>query len=89
MYRKFNKENKIIYVHFLSFQELEDGNKWGLNVFKVSEFSGNRPLTVMMHTIFQVHFYSICSLKLKCALMSFPGNKDKPYGLSFCRRGTC
>ncbi|XP_026098700.1 cAMP-specific 3',5'-cyclic phosphodiesterase 4D isoform X7 [Carassius auratus] len=34
-------------------KELEDANKWGLNVFKVSEFSGNRPLTVMMHTIFQ------------------------------------
>ncbi|XP_019908373.1 cAMP-specific 3',5'-cyclic phosphodiesterase 4D isoform X3 [Esox lucius] len=32
---------------------LEDVNKWGLNVFKVTEFSGNRPLTVMMHTIFQ------------------------------------
>ncbi|XP_041425179.1 cAMP-specific 3',5'-cyclic phosphodiesterase 4D isoform X2 [Xenopus laevis] len=34
-------------------KELEDVNKWGLNVFKVSEFSGNRPLTVVMHTIFQ------------------------------------
>ncbi|KTG45650.1 hypothetical protein cypCar_00000551 [Cyprinus carpio] len=34
-------------------KELEDINKWGLNVFKVTEFSGNRPLTVMMHTIFQ------------------------------------
>ncbi|XP_070992980.1 3',5'-cyclic-AMP phosphodiesterase 4D-like isoform X1 [Oncorhynchus clarkii lewisi] len=34
-------------------KELEDVNKWGLNVFKVTEFSGNRPLTVMMHTIFQ------------------------------------
>ncbi|XDV49294.1 hypothetical protein PO909_018574 [Leuciscus waleckii] len=34
-------------------KELEDVNKWGLNVFKVGEFSGNRPLTVMMHTIFQ------------------------------------
>uniref|UniRef100_A0A8C1SQV1 Phosphodiesterase n=1 Tax=Cyprinus carpio TaxID=7962 RepID=A0A8C1SQV1_CYPCA len=34
-------------------KELEDVNKWGLNVFKVSEFSGNRPLTVMMYTIFQ------------------------------------
>ncbi|KAK5909796.1 hypothetical protein CesoFtcFv8_003693 [Champsocephalus esox] len=33
--------------------ELEHVNKWGLNVFKVSEFSGNRPLTVMMYTIFQ------------------------------------
>lgn len=35
-------------------QELEDVNKWGLNVFQITEFSGNRPLTVMMHTIFQV-----------------------------------
>ncbi|XP_055367074.1 cAMP-specific 3',5'-cyclic phosphodiesterase 4D isoform X2 [Betta splendens] len=34
-------------------KELEHVNKWGLNVFKISEFSGNRPLTVMMHTIFQ------------------------------------
>ncbi|XP_056585832.1 cAMP-specific 3',5'-cyclic phosphodiesterase 4D-like isoform X1 [Triplophysa dalaica] len=34
-------------------KEFEDVNKWGLNVFKVSEFSGNRPLTVMMYTIFQ------------------------------------
>ncbi|KAM4576020.1 3',5'-cyclic-AMP phosphodiesterase 4D isoform 4-T4 [Odontesthes bonariensis] len=33
--------------------ELENVNKWGLNVFKISEFSGNRPLTVMMYTIFQ------------------------------------
>lgn len=38
----------------LLFQELEHVNKWGLNVFKISEFSGNRPLTVMMYTIFQV-----------------------------------
>ncbi|KAJ8395617.1 hypothetical protein AAFF_G00030980 [Aldrovandia affinis] len=34
-------------------KELEDINKWGLNVFKVTEFSGNRPLTVMMYTILQ------------------------------------
>ncbi|CAL8331090.1 unnamed protein product [Arctogadus glacialis] len=33
--------------------EMEDVNKWGLNVYKITEFSGNRPLTVMMHTIFQ------------------------------------
>lgn len=38
----------------ISHQELEHVNKWGLNVFKISEFSGNRPLTVMMYTIFQV-----------------------------------
>jgi len=35
-------------------QELEHVNKWGRNVFKIAEFSGNRPLTVMMFTIFQV-----------------------------------
>ncbi|XP_020834684.1 3',5'-cyclic-AMP phosphodiesterase 4D isoform X7 [Phascolarctos cinereus] len=34
-------------------KELEDVNKWGLHVFKIAEFSGNRPLTVIMHTIFQ------------------------------------
>ncbi|XP_056267017.1 cAMP-specific 3',5'-cyclic phosphodiesterase 4D-like isoform X3 [Pseudoliparis swirei] len=33
--------------------ELEHVNKWGRNVFKIAEFSGNRPLTVMMFTIFQ------------------------------------
>ncbi|XP_062483531.1 cAMP-specific 3',5'-cyclic phosphodiesterase 4C isoform X5 [Pezoporus occidentalis] len=34
-------------------KELEDTNKWGLNVFKVAEYSGNRPLTVLMYSIFQ------------------------------------
>ncbi|NXJ41686.1 PDE4D phosphodiesterase, partial [Ciconia maguari] len=34
-------------------KELEDTNKWGLNVFKVTEYSGNRPLTVIMYSIFQ------------------------------------
>lgn len=34
-------------------KELEDVNKWGLNIFKVAEYSGNRPLTVVMHTVFQ------------------------------------
>ncbi|XP_069072690.1 3',5'-cyclic-AMP phosphodiesterase 4C isoform X3 [Pleurodeles waltl] len=33
--------------------EIEDSNKWGLDMFKVAEFSGNRPLTVIMYTIFQ------------------------------------
>uniref|UniRef100_A0A8B9EJY5 Phosphodiesterase n=1 Tax=Anser cygnoides TaxID=8845 RepID=A0A8B9EJY5_ANSCY len=33
--------------------ELEDTNKWGLDVFKVAEYSGNRPLTVIMYSIFQ------------------------------------
>ncbi|XP_061474544.1 cAMP-specific 3',5'-cyclic phosphodiesterase 4D isoform X10 [Rhineura floridana] len=34
-------------------KELEDVNKWGLQVFKIAELSGNRPLTVIMYTIFQ------------------------------------
>uniref|UniRef100_A0A8D0GZR1 Phosphodiesterase n=1 Tax=Sphenodon punctatus TaxID=8508 RepID=A0A8D0GZR1_SPHPU len=34
-------------------KELEDVNKWGLDVFKIDEYSGNRPLTVVMYNIFQ------------------------------------
>ena len=50
----------MFYLCFLIFsasllsQELEDVNKWGLHVFRIAELSGNRPLTVIMHTIFQV-----------------------------------
>ncbi|XP_049496211.1 cAMP-specific 3',5'-cyclic phosphodiesterase 4C isoform X1 [Panthera uncia] len=34
-------------------KELKDTNKWGLDVFKVAELSGNRPLTTIMFNIFQ------------------------------------
>ncbi|XP_063311667.1 3',5'-cyclic-AMP phosphodiesterase 4C [Pelobates fuscus] len=34
-------------------KEIEDANKWGLDIFKVAEYSGNRPLTVIMYSIFQ------------------------------------
>ncbi|XP_016087380.1 cAMP-specific 3',5'-cyclic phosphodiesterase 4C-like [Sinocyclocheilus grahami] len=34
-------------------KELEDFDKWGVDIFKISEYSGNRPLTVAMYTIFQ------------------------------------
>ncbi|XP_026178812.1 cAMP-specific 3',5'-cyclic phosphodiesterase 4D isoform X7 [Mastacembelus armatus] len=34
-------------------KEIEDINRWGLDIFKVAEFSGNRPLTVIMYSIFQ------------------------------------
>ncbi|XP_060088744.1 cAMP-specific 3',5'-cyclic phosphodiesterase 4C [Heteronotia binoei] len=34
-------------------KELEAVNKWGLDVFKVSKYSGHRPLTVVMYSIFQ------------------------------------
>ncbi|AWP19122.1 putative glucosidase 2 subunit beta isoform 2 [Scophthalmus maximus] len=34
-------------------RELNDLNKWGLNIFHVAEFSNNRPLSCMMFAIFQ------------------------------------
>ncbi|KAG7487892.1 hypothetical protein MATL_G00028150 [Megalops atlanticus] len=34
-------------------KEFEDINRWGLDIFKISEYSGNRPLTVVMYSIFQ------------------------------------
>ncbi|XP_045905233.1 cAMP-specific 3',5'-cyclic phosphodiesterase 4D-like isoform X3 [Micropterus dolomieu] len=34
-------------------KEIEDINRWGLDIFKIAEFSGNRPLTVIMYSIFQ------------------------------------
>lgn len=44
-------------------QEMEDVNRWGIDMFKISEYSGNRPLTVTMYTIFQVTPPNILSLK--------------------------
>lgn len=41
-------------------------NKWGLNIFRVAEFSNNRPLSCIMFAIFQVlmHFWFLfCSLE--------------------------
>ncbi|XP_029308972.1 cAMP-specific 3',5'-cyclic phosphodiesterase 4D isoform X5 [Cottoperca gobio] len=34
-------------------KEMDDINRWGIDIFKVSEYSGNRPLTVTMYSIFQ------------------------------------
>ncbi|XP_016324262.1 cAMP-specific 3',5'-cyclic phosphodiesterase 4C-like [Sinocyclocheilus anshuiensis] len=34
-------------------RELNDLNKWGLNIFHVAEYSNNRPLSCMMFAIFQ------------------------------------
>lgn len=33
---------------------MEDVNRWGIDIFKIAEYSGSRPLTVTMYTIFQV-----------------------------------
>jgi len=35
-------------------KHLENLNKWGLNIFKVSEYSNNHPLTATVYTIFRV-----------------------------------
>ncbi|POI27137.1 hypothetical protein CIB84_009114, partial [Bambusicola thoracicus] len=37
-------------------KELEDLNKWGLNIFNVARYSHNRPLTCIMYAIFQAVF---------------------------------
>ncbi|CAL8252042.1 unnamed protein product [Merluccius merluccius] len=34
-------------------QEMEDIGQWGLDIFRIAEHSGNRPLTVLMYCIFQ------------------------------------
>ncbi|XP_016886224.1 cAMP-specific 3',5'-cyclic phosphodiesterase 4D isoform X5 [Cynoglossus semilaevis] len=34
-------------------KEIEDINRWGLDIFKIAEYSGNRPLTVVMYSVFQ------------------------------------
>ncbi|MED6277392.1 cAMP-specific 3',5'-cyclic phosphodiesterase 4B [Characodon lateralis] len=34
-------------------KELEDLNKWSFNIFRVAEFSNNRPLSCIMYAIFQ------------------------------------
>lgn len=52
-------------------KELEDLNKWGLNIFTVSEYSNNRPLTCIMYAIFQVRSVMLCSARnMFCSLPS-------------------
>lgn len=48
-------------------QELNDLNKWGLNIFRVAEFSNNRPLSCIMFAIFQVCGTSCFCYKCCCA----------------------
>lgn len=38
----------------ISDKELENLDKWSFNIFKVAEFSNNRPLSCIMYAIFQV-----------------------------------
>lgn len=48
------KKSLFLNVSHLDLQELEDLNKWGLNIFNVAGYSHNRPLTCIMYAIFQV-----------------------------------
>lgn len=49
------------YVYLCVFfdQELEDLDKWSFNIFRVAEFSNNRPLSCIMYAIFQVNKMSV------------------------------
>lgn len=46
-------------VFFLCHQELEDLDRWSFNIFRVAEFSNNRPLSCIMYAIFQVNNPSV------------------------------
>ncbi|KAJ3598903.1 hypothetical protein NHX12_032866 [Muraenolepis orangiensis] len=39
--------------HDMLAQDMEDVGQWGLDIFRIAEHSGNRPLTVLMYCIFQ------------------------------------
>ncbi|KAK2087724.1 cAMP-specific 3',5'-cyclic phosphodiesterase 4C [Saguinus oedipus] len=56
-------------------KELEDTNKWGLDVFKVAELSGNQPLTAIIFSIFQVPTLPLASEE---KLLGFPSPLPKP-----------
>lgn len=50
----YNIKKIFLNLSHFDFQELEDLNKWGLNIFNVAGYSHNRPLTCIMYAIFQV-----------------------------------
>lgn len=63
------KKKKVLLIScpcLFPFQELEDLNKWGLNIFTVSDYSNNRPLTCIMYAIFQVSSSSSLWLPTFC-----------------------
>lgn len=57
---------------------MEDTNKWGLDVFKVAELSGNRPLTTIIFSIFQVPPYLWFLIPL--GFLSFTSSNPKTSG---------
>lgn len=48
------KSTVVSLVVLIFSQEIEDIDRWGMDIFKIAEYSGNRPLTVIMYSIFQV-----------------------------------
>lgn len=47
--------NVCVCVCVFDLQELEDLDRWSFNIFRVAEFSNNRPLSCVMYAIFQVN----------------------------------
>lgn len=46
-------------------QELQDIDKWGIDIFNVVEYSQHKPLTAVAYKIFQVIY--LCSGMLICS----------------------
>lgn len=57
-------------------QELEDLDKWSCNIFRVAEFSNNRPLSCIMYAIFQVNVTAAVCVSWKFALAALGGYAD-------------
>lgn len=41
-----------------------DVNKWGLDIFKVAEYSNNHPLTATLYTIFRVNLVPVLAIHI-------------------------
>lgn len=54
-------------------QELEDLDKWSFNIFRVAEFSNNRPLSCVMYAIFQVSVTAAPCVSWNLTLAAFGG----------------
>lgn len=64
-----HKPQMFMDVFFLLLKEIEDINRWGLDIFKIAEYSGNRPLTVVMYSVFQVRAFLLMHSNRKSQLI--------------------
>lgn len=60
------------------FQDLEDVNKWGLNIFRVAEHSHHRPLTCVMYAVFQVSLSASGGKMLKKGVLVCSRQEEEP-----------